>query len=219
MTGLFETIRIRHGAAPFLARHLARFGASCDALGRERPAPGLEERIASHGGTGDAVVRVTLDARGERIEARAVPPAEPMRIVISGTRHEPYVHKTTAREVFDRARARVVPFRADEAILFNGDAFLAEGCVTNVFFWQASTLCTPALDLGILPGVGRARVLELARERGIAVEEGHYRRPDMEGLPVFLVNAVRGVVETTVHGDWRKPRDDRTRGLADRFWG
>ena len=219
MTGLFETIRIRHGTAPFLARHLARLSASCDALGRDVPARGLEDRIIAHGGTGDAVVKVTLDDRGERIETRAVPPAEPMRIVISGTRHESYAHKTTAREVFDRARARVVPFRADEAILFNGDGFLAEGCVTNVFFWQASTLCTPSLDLGILPGVGRARVIELARERRIAVEEGRYRRPEMEGLPIFLVNAIRGVVETTVQGDWRKPRDDRTRALADGFWG
>jgi branched-subunit amino acid aminotransferase/4-amino-4-deoxychorismate lyase len=217
--GLFETIRIRAGTAPFLAQHVARLTASCLATGRQPPAPGLESRVSAHGGQGDVIVRVTLDDRGERIETRPTPAEGPMRIVFSGTRHEPYPHKSTNREMFDRARSRVVPFRADEAILLTGEGFLAEGCVTSVFFWQGGNLCTPSLDLGILPGIGRARVLELAQERKIVASEGQYRRADVEGLPFFLVNSVRGVLETAVHGDWRKPSDDRTRALAGRFWG
>ena len=219
MSGLFETIRIRNGGAPFLAQHLARLVASCQALGRTAPAPGLESRVAAHRHAGDAIVRVTMDDRGERIETRAVPPVGPMRIVFSGTRYEPYPHKTTDRDVFDRARSRVIPFRADEALLFTGEGHLAEGCVTNVFFWRGGTLCTPSLELDILPGVGRARVLEVAWERKIAVEEGRYSRADVEGVALFLVNGVRGVLESAVHGDWRRPGDDRTRALAERFWG
>jgi para-aminobenzoate synthetase/4-amino-4-deoxychorismate lyase len=219
LPGLFETIRVREGRAPFLAQHVARLMTSCAVTGRQPPAPGIEDRVSSHRAAGDIIVRLTMDDRGERIETRPVPPSEPMRIVFSGTKHEVYVHKSTHRDVFDRARSRVVPFRADEAILLTGEGFLAEGCVTSVFFWQGSTLCTPALELGILPGIGRARVLELARERKITLEEGKYSRSMVEGLPLFLVNSVRGVLETAVHGDWRKPRDDRTRALADRFWG
>ena len=218
MTGLFETIRVRGGKIPFLDQHVARLTASTQALGRIPPAAGLEDRIRAVA-AGDLIVRVTLDARGERIETRPVPPAAPMRIVISGTRHEPYPHKTTERDVFDRARSRVVPFRADEAVLLTGEGFLAEGCVTNVFFWQGATLCTPELSLGILPGIGRARVLSLARERKIAVEEGRYLRAVIEGLPMFLVNGVRGILETAKHGDWRRTTDDRTRMLAEGFWG
>jgi branched-subunit amino acid aminotransferase/4-amino-4-deoxychorismate lyase len=198
---------------------VARLTSSCQVTGRQPPEPGIEARVAAHLPAGDVIVRLTLDDRGERIETRAVPPAGPMRIVFSGTRHEVYVHKSTARDVFDRARSRVVPFRADEALLMTGEGFLAEGCVTSIFFWQGSMLCTPDLELGILPGIGRARVLELARQRKIAVEEGRYTRGQVEGLPIFLVNSVRGVLETAVHGDWRRPRDDRTRALADRFWG
>ena len=219
MPGLFETIRIRDGAVPFLAQHVARLTASCQALSQAPPSPGIEGRIAAHAAAGDLIVRVTLDARGERIETRPLPAAAPMRIVFSGTRHEPYPHKTSDREVFDRARSRVVPYRADEAILFNADGMLAEGCVTSVFFWLGDTLCTPTLDVGILPGIGRARVLAVARERGLQVREGRFTRAEIEGLPVFLTNAVRGVLETAVHGDWRRPRDDRTRILAERFWG
>jgi branched-subunit amino acid aminotransferase/4-amino-4-deoxychorismate lyase len=219
MIGLFETIRIRNGTAPFLPQHLARLTTSCRALGQDAPAEDLPARVLAHAQGGDVIVRVALDARGVRIETRPVPPVEPMRIVFSGTRHEPYPHKTTSRGVFDRARARVVPFRAEEAILFTADGLLAEGCVTNVFFWLGETLCTPELELGILPGVGRARVLEVARERRIVVREGRFTRAEMEGLPIFLANSVRGVLETAVHGDWRRARDDRSRLLAERFWG
>ena len=218
MSGLFETIRIRDGAVPFLGQHIARLTASCQALGRTPPAPGLDDRVRAHA-NGDLIVRVTLDERGERVETRPLPPPAAMRIVFSGTRHEPYPHKTTSRDVFDRARSRVVPFRADEALLLTGDGVLAEGCVTSVFFWLGDALCTPSLDLGILPGIGRARVLELGRERGLPVREGRFQRSEVEGLPMFLVNSVRGVLETAVHGDWRRPQDDRTRVLAAHFWG
>ncbi|HEY2805631.1 MAG TPA: aminotransferase class IV [Gemmatimonadales bacterium] len=219
MSGLFETIRFREGKALFLSQHIARLRRSCEALARALPEPGLEERVRAHAHGADLIVRVMLDELGERIESRPAPPVEPMRIVFSGTRHEPYPHKVTDRQMFDRARARVVPFRADEALLMAQGGVLAEGCVTSIFFWLGPVLCTPALDIGILPGIGRARVIELAQENKIEVREGRFTRPDIEGLPVFLANAVRGVLETAVHGDWRAVKDDRTSFLTQRFWG
>jgi len=217
--GLFETMRIREGRLPLLDRHLARLAASCAALGIPQPAPGLDRRIAAHAARRDAVVRVTLDDRGERIEARSVPENGVMRIVFSGTRYEPYPHKVTDRGAFDRARSRVVPYRADEAILLTGDGFIAEGCVTSVFFWLGADLCTPALELGILPSVGRARVIEIARGLGIGVREGRFTTAEIEGLPLFLVNGVRGMVETAVHGRVGTSGDDRTSRIAASFWG
>jgi branched-subunit amino acid aminotransferase/4-amino-4-deoxychorismate lyase len=219
VTGLFETIRVRGGAIPFLERHVKRLTASSQALGRTGPAPGVEQRILAHAAAGEIVVRLALGARGERIETRPVPEPGPMRIVFSGTRYEPYPHKTTDRAVFDRARGRVVPYRADEVILLTGDGFLAEGCVTSVFFWLGQELCTPALDIGILPSIGRARVLELACALGLPVREGRFTRGEVEGLPLFLVNSVRGVVEAAFHGAYGHAADDRTRRLAAAFWG
>jgi len=219
VAGVFETIRVREGRIAFLEHHLSRLGNTCRALGLEPPREGLAERLLRQVRAGDMVLRVTLEDGGERIEARPAPATGPMRIVFSGTKHRPYPHKTTDRKVFDEARGRVVPYRADEAILFTEDGLLAEGCITSVFFWLGSTLCTPSLDLGILPGVGRARVLELAQARGVPVQEGRYSRAEMQGLPLFLVNSVRGIMETTLHGDWRSPKgDDRTRLLGEEFW-
>jgi branched-subunit amino acid aminotransferase/4-amino-4-deoxychorismate lyase len=219
MTGLFETMRVRDGTMPLLERHLARLAASCAALGMQPPAPGLAGRIAPHSAAGDAVVRVTIAARGERIEVRALPEPGPMRVVFSGTRYQPYPHKTTDRAVFDLARSRVVPYRAEEAILLTAEGHIAEGCVTSVFFWLGAELCTPSLDLGILPSIGRARVIEVAARLGTPVREGRFTRTEVEGLPVFLVNSVRGVVETAVHGRRDSSADDRTTRIAAAFWG
>ena len=219
MSGLFETIRVREGTIPFREAHLVRLRAGLATFGLPALPAGIEERLADHARAGEAVLRLTADVGGPRIETRPVPKASPMRIVISGTRHEPYPLKRTERGVFERARERVVPFRADEVLLLTGDGFLAEGCITSVFFWVGDTLCTPGLDLGILPGIGRARVLELAARRSIRVREGGFLRAEFEGLSLFLVNAVRGIVEITRHGEWRPPRDERTARLAAAFWG
>lgn len=219
MSGLFETIRKREGRFPFLDAHLARLRTGLAQLGLPPLPAGVEQRVRDDARPADLVVRVTVDASGVRCEPRPAPEAKPMRIVVSGTRHEPYPLKRTDREVFDRARERVVPYRADEVLLLTGEGYLAEGCITNVFFWMADTLCTASLDLGVLPGIGRARVLELAARRRTPVREGRFTRAEFEGLPMFLVNAVRGVVEVTRHGEWRPSKDDRTERLAELFWG
>ena len=217
MPGLFETIRVRAGLVPFLERHLARLAASCGALGQAPPRPGLDERVLGYA-AGELVVRVTLEGPAERIEARAVPPGGALRVAFSDVPHQPYPHKLTERGVFERARARA-DHQADEVVLLTPEGLLAEGSVTSLFFWQHDTLCTPALELGILPGVGRARVLELARERGVPVREGRFTRDDCAGAPLFLVNSVRGVVETVADGPGRQPEDVRTALLARSFWG
>lgn len=47
-----------------------------------------------------------------------------------------------------------------EGLLLTPDGWIAEGVTTNLFFGVGGELCTPALDLGILPGIVREVVLE-----------------------------------------------------------
>lgn len=62
----------------------------------------------------------------------------------------------------------------DEALLLDGDGYLAEGPGANLFFERDGVLYTPKLG-NILPGITRATVLELARQAGMDVREGAYR--------------------------------------------
>ncbi|HYT03926.1 MAG TPA: aminotransferase class IV, partial [Gemmatimonadales bacterium] len=102
---------------------------------------------------------------------------------------------------------------ADDALLLTPEGWVAEGTVWTLFWWDGDALRTPALELGILPGIGRARLLELVRGA-----EGRHGRPALAGKSLLLVNAVRGVVPIASLDGEAVPGDLRTGTLAERFW-
>lgn len=66
---------------------------------------------------------------------------------------------------------------AFEGILLNQAGYLSEGTVSNLFLVKRRQLLTPAPSCGILEGITRRTVLELAHKAGIPVKEGEFR-PD-----------------------------------------
>ncbi|REE56406.1 4-amino-4-deoxychorismate lyase [Paenibacillus taihuensis] len=92
-----------------------------------------------------------------------------------------------------------------EGLMLTKEGYLAEGIVSNLFFVRGGHLYTPAIETGILPGITRGRVLELARESaadtGIAaakVEEGLYTWVElMEADEVFITNSIQELVPVT----------------------
>lgn len=61
-----------------------------------------------------------------------------------------------------------------EGLMLTEDGMLAEGIVSNLFFVAGGIIYTPAIATGILPGITRARLIELASEAGLEVREGFY---------------------------------------------
>jgi branched-chain amino acid aminotransferase len=87
------------------------------------------------------------------------------------------------------ARREASEQECKEAILLNKDGFVAEGSVSNIFWVSADVLYTPALDVGILPGVTRKVVLELAEKDNIPSEEGFYKPESLLSADeVFITN-------------------------------
>src|SRR5213596_3752345 len=90
-----------------------------------------------------------------------------LAVITAAEPHEPYPHKTTQRDCFVDAAVEAEVAEADDALLLTHEGWVAEGTVWSVFWWEGERaergerLRTPALELGILPGIGRARVLEL----------------------------------------------------------
>jgi branched-chain amino acid aminotransferase len=58
-----------------------------------------------------------------------------------------------------------------EALMLNHKGEVAECTGDNIFLVRNGTLCTPPIDAGILAGVTRAAVIEIARAAGIEVRE------------------------------------------------
>ena len=87
---------------------------------------------------------------------------------------------------------------ADDAVFVDADATVLEGPTTNVWWRRERTLFTPSLDLGILAGVTRATVLELAGDCGYAVEEGHFGLTELLAADeAFTSSSVREVMPVT----------------------
>ncbi len=207
--GLIETMRIRNGEAPLWYLHLRRLAVSCKALGI--PLPG--ELEVPKGGN-DRVYRLEVGMRGVQVSERLAGPTTPVKLIISKVAHHSYPYKTTDRAQFDRALDAARAAGADDALLLTPGGFVAETAIWSVLWWDYHELCGPAAELGILPGVGRARVTELAGK----VEERRSTLKDLEGLPLFLVNAVRGVVPVATLDGVPVPAAPETDALARRFW-
>jgi branched-chain amino acid aminotransferase len=59
---------------------------------------------------------------------------------------------------------------AAEALIVDGHGNVIEGASSNVFAVRGSLLTTPPEDAGILPGITRARILDVAADLGIKVQ-------------------------------------------------
>ena len=211
--GLVETIRVRGGRLPFLARHLERLERSRRALGHQPLTRDPEPMVRQFEGVDDGVVRLEVHDGQPLVTVRELPSDTPPRVIVAARVHAPYPHKTTARDTFDAAAVEARRAGADDALLVTSDGFVAEGTVWAVCWWEGERLRAPALELGILPGVGRARVAEL-----VPFEEGRFRLADLEGRSLFLVNAVRGIVPIASLKGQEVPQDQRTAALSREFW-
>ncbi|MGH7510040.1 MAG: aminotransferase class IV [Gemmatimonadales bacterium] len=206
---LIETIRIRNGEAPLWYLHLRRLAVSCKALGIPLPA-----ELPLPGGGADRVHRLEVGMRGVQVSERLVGPATPARLMVSRVAHHSYPYKTTERAQFDRALDAARSAGVDDAILLTPGGFVAETAIWSILWWEGDQVCGPALELGVLPGVGRARVAELAGQ----VQERSSNLLEVRGLPLFLVNAVRGVVPVVELDGTPVPASRETDALAGRFW-
>jgi branched-chain amino acid aminotransferase len=104
-------------------------------------------------------------------------------------------HKTTSYFSRISALAAAHQKRAAEAIWFTIDGRLAEGCVSNVFIVKDSAVYTPWLKSGILPGIARKTVLEIAGKNSIKAEEKELTIEDLIGADeVFITNTIMQVM-------------------------
>jgi branched-chain amino acid aminotransferase len=84
---------------------------------------------------------------------------------------------------------------ADDALIVDVDGRVSEGSSFNVFVVRGERVITPARHVGLLAGITRERVIELARASGIDVIEGVLIPDDVrEADEMFITSTIRGVV-------------------------
>lgn len=84
---------------------------------------------------------------------------------------------------------------APEALMINNEGYVAEATGDNVFIVLNGRLVTPPTFLGILEGVTRNTVMDLARKRNIPVEERVFTRYDVfVASEVFLTGTAAEII-------------------------
>lgn len=168
--------RLREAVSATAAANLAELGGADSAL-RLTATPGSIEADSPFPGVGDGrptVVVTSHRLRGDETTGRAGARA----IVVPGARTTPsvkalsYLSATLARR---QARAR----GADEALLTDVHGRVLEGSSSNVFAVVDGVLVTPPVEAGLLAGVTRGVVLELAAAAGIATEQRPVSVPEL----------------------------------------
>jgi 4-amino-4-deoxychorismate lyase len=229
----FETLRVYAGRPFRLEAHLDRLTASAASIGL----PALERRrlqvlvglVLPKAERGDASLRLVwtagptngipcalalLSAIPDWIESAREHGASAVSLL--GLRASaPWLLpgvKSTSYAVNMAAEAEARRRGVDEALFVDGDGIVLEGTVTNVWWREGDTLRTPSLDLGILAGVTRATVAELAPECGYRVEEGSYPLEQLlaadEAFTSSSVREVMPLVEIDGHAIGRGPAAD-----------
>ena len=110
---------------------------------------------------------------------------------------------------------------AHELLFFGPSGTVAEGTVSNVFIIKRKCLLTPSVSSGILRGVTRGIVMDLARKRGWRVLETHLTRHDLFTADECFLTNTSSEVLPVVELDDRRIGDGKpgplTRILGDDF--
>ncbi len=84
---------------------------------------------------------------------------------------------------------------AKEALVLDARGNVTEGCTSNVFVVRDGALVTPPESAGILRGITRDTLLELASRASLSVEERELRRDELFSADeAFISSSIREVV-------------------------
>jgi 4-amino-4-deoxychorismate lyase len=193
--GVFETFRWKATPPVFFNNHIQRMKKGAEVLGI--PFPGVEgikksvEEIVLSSQVSDAYVKICLMSQGAPvfyenphgtslmlIVREYQPSNEPIKAHIPSFRRNstspiPKLKSLNSLEnVLARREAMKLGF--DEALFLNERGEITEGSATNIFWLKDGVLFTPSLECGLLSGVIRGVVIELAAEIGIEIIEGSF---------------------------------------------
>jgi branched-chain amino acid aminotransferase len=220
--GLFETIRIS-GSRPFRwDQHFLRLTGGLRLLSIRLPYQEAElrahaDKLIAANGCRDAVLRLTISRgtgrRGLSPQSAETPTvamslhpapdrtkAAGLRLITSSFRvlaGDPLAAvKSASKLVYVLARQAAEACGADDALILNHRDEVAETTSSNLFWTKGTTLFTAPPEVGILPGVARGIVLELAPRLGFQVHQVTASVTSLwEAESIFATNVVRGVVE------------------------
>ncbi len=225
--GLFETMRSYSGSIFRLDRHLARLHETAKSLRIADKLTAFDLKKACHdlieaNNLSNARIRLTVTAgEGDMVPnpdtcqgitvfiaaLKLVPPtAESYQrgysAILSSYRRNSQsplsrLKSTSYLENF-LARQEARAAGVNEVVLLNEKGFVAEGSSTNIFLVSEDMLITPSIESGVLPGITREVVLELAQTIGITSQVGQVELSELfNANEAFLTSSTIEIMPLT----------------------
>jgi len=218
-SGCFETLRAYEGCLFRLDAHMERLTASAQSLGLRLPttrrALGRQlTRALQRAGVREAIVRVALIPRGPQLVRASIvvqpvllPPAlayrEGISIVVVPTRKFPVgvinpQVKYSARLASVLALADAHLRCVDEALFLDPMGSVTESTASNFAIIRRGALLTPPCWLGLLAGITRDVLMELAHQLRLPVHEIPLTRHDLYNADeALLLSTIKEVLPVT----------------------
>ncbi len=93
------------------------------------------------------------------------------------------------------ARVEAQKMGAEDAIMVNPWGQLTESTTSNLFFVKEERIFTPEKECGILSGITREKIIQLAHENGMTLEEGKWPGEELfKAEEIFLSGTVKKVM-------------------------
>ena len=97
------------------------------------------------------------------------------------------------------ARVEASKMGAEDAIMMNSWGQLTEATTSNIFFVMDGQLLTPEKKCGILSGITREKIIQLANENDMVVEEGTWPGDALaKADEIFLSGTVKNIMPVSI---------------------
>ncbi len=223
--GVYETMRAYDGVVFMIDEHIGRLRRSAEMIRLLLPkdSDGIKKAIYETliaNNRKDAYIRLTVSRGYGPIgldpdlcrDATFVVIAEEMKgypasmyknginIIIAGTRRnlrEAINPRIKSLNFLNNILAKIEAKDAGayEAVMLNSKGYIAEGTISNIFFVKEGVVCTPSTNCGILDGITRKIILDLAVREGFRVREGRFSSSDLfSASECFITNTTLEVM-------------------------
>jgi branched-subunit amino acid aminotransferase/4-amino-4-deoxychorismate lyase len=211
--GLFETFRVYKGRKlAFAEDHLDRMEEGCTFFElpflRQKAIEALKTVLLGIPGGSEARLRLDLVCYGahrvektdfqtswEFLQEKGIAGSQGVKLGFAPyprfSRSPVVRFKTTSylENIFVLRRAR--SHGLFDALFTNERNEMTEGSISNVFFVEKGQILTPPIDAGLLPGITRKNVLDVANKLGLPVAESPVLFRDLDLFDgIFVTNSV-----------------------------
>ena len=121
-------------------------------------------------------------------------PKDPVKVIFYSEKNFPIIRKNPAIKSMNYLGNMLAKKECDkdgafEPVFYNDNNIITECAIRNIFFVKDNVLLTPALDLGILSGVMRDEIINIAKSCDIKCEETYISIDDLDMISEAFISS------------------------------